>query len=62
MLKSKRHFARQFTRFFQHLLGLGLQGGDFLLQFLPLRSGDPGDDCFVLLDFPEISISAGTGG
>jgi hypothetical protein len=50
---SKRHFSRQFPRFFRHALGLGLQSGDFLVQFLPLRGGDPVDDFLVLLDLPE---------
>ena len=50
---SKRHFARQFPRFFCHPLGLGLQSGDFLLQFLPLRGGDLLDHGFVLFHFPE---------
>jgi hypothetical protein len=48
-LHSKRHLARQFSRFFRHPLGLGLQGSDLQFQFLPLRGGDLVDDFFVLL-------------
>jgi len=34
---SKRHLTRQFPRFLHHPLGLGLQGGNLLLQFFTLR-------------------------
>lgn len=48
---SKRHFTRQFPRFFRHSLGLGLQSGDFsrLLIMIDEWSLD-GTDAFVAFD------------